>query len=166
MKILYIVLLLNGTLFSMTRSARPLLTRPAHHYSTFQIKVTNPKLIASLEAARKNMQPAPAAPAKRVPEIIVRTTSRHQREHVKTRTLPAHAPAAVVRVADIPDRFPTRSEILADFSASAVEGYLEYKLYKKIDETLFSHSSHERAGQHIVESNSHSSSHNDDDDED
>lgn len=72
---------------------------------------------------------------------------------------------AATRLADTSGHVPSRSEILTNFSASAVEGYLEYKMYQKIDAALFDRPSCGSIGQPRVESNSRDIFHTDNDED-
>lgn len=136
MKILYGLLVVSIANHSMLRPARQPRPQHARNYSnriTFQIKITNPKLLASLEAARTNAtqheHTRPEHQTKKSPTIISGSSSRHNQ---------AFAPQSSFSHMYTPSR-PAQAGGLAHATVDIAEGYLEYKALKKMDEMLFEH---------------------------
>lgn len=146
MKMLCILLIISNSLYPMMRSRPSAPVRPYSKQRTISIKVTNPKLIASLEAARCKAQPETPqtlAPTRKAPEFIANfylphvplpQTSSYSRAADRT-----HCIRSSSSIPDIPLNYQTRPEIVADAALCVAEGYLEYKTYQTVDKILFDH---------------------------
>lgn len=147
MKILYGLLVLSFVTQTMLRPAQPPRMQPARSYSrsTVQIKITNPKLLASLEAARTKVNPTPPPlPARQInkgPAIVSRKTNFY---HPEVRSPQTEGRRIRLQFSsnssDSPTDFQTRPQILANAAADVADGYVTYKTYQTID-TLFSQGS-------------------------
>lgn len=139
------------------RASRPIPARSYSSLRTFQIKVTNPKLIASLQAARSQLAQAPAQTGcplgTKGPLIIAsKNYSLPVIPVAKPSTQTYHARVSQYKKASSnqtnlyhSDSDPvadhqTRPQILASAAGCAASGLLEYKIYKAVDDMLFSKS--------------------------
>lgn len=154
MKAFYTIILICNAIHPMMRPCRPQTHSSRRNYSsqrTIQIKVTNPKLIASLEAARTKVNPTPpplsAGQISKGPAIVCRKTNFYHPEvhspQPKARGIP---PQFSSNSNDIPTDLPSRPQILANAAVDVAEGYATYKTYQTIDNLLSegSRSTHSR----------------------
>lgn len=144
-KAIYAIVFICSAIHPMMRPRRPHTHPPTRSYSsqrTIQIKVTNPKLIASLEAARTKIDPTPptlpAGHTNKGPAIVCRKTNFYHPEvhspQPKSHRIPQQFSS---NSSQVPTDFQTRPQLLANAALDVTEGYLEYKIYKTVDDTLF-----------------------------
>lgn len=145
MKAIYAIVFICSAIHPMMRPCRPQTHSSRRSYSsqrTIQIKVTNPKLIASLEAARTKVNPTPrplpAGQINKGPAIVSRKTNFYHPEVRSAQTEGRRIPPQLSsNSSQAKTDLQTRPQILANAALDVTEGYLEYKMYKTVDDALF-----------------------------